>query len=171
MKTGAKEIALCGVLAALGVSVMVLGGLFPMAAYCCPVLVMLMLVPVLGACGRRMAWAWYFAVAVLSCLLCPNVEASALFVCLGYYPIVQRDLNRIRLGLLRVLAKTVLFNGAIAIMYLVLVLVLGLGEIAEEMGQAGLILTLATVAIGNVTFWLTDLLLSRLGRLLHRKGM
>lgn len=171
MKTGAKEIALCGVLAALGVSVMVLGGLFPMAAYCCPVLVMLMLVPVLGACGRRMAWAWYFAVAVLSCLLCPNVEASALFVCLGYYPIVQRDLNRIRLGLLRVLAKTVLFNGAIAIMYLVLVFVLGLGEIAEEMGQAGLILTLATVAIGNVTFWLTDLLLSRLGRLLHRKGM
>ncbi len=171
MKTGAKEIALCGVLAALGVSVMALGGLFPMAAYCCPVLVMLMLVPVLGACGRRMAWAWYFAVAVLSCLLCPNVEASALFVCLGYYPIVQRDLNRIRLGLLRVLAKTVLFNGAIAIMYLVLVLVLGLGEIAEEMGQAGLILTLATVAIGNVTFWLTDLLLSRLGRLLHRKGM
>ena len=171
MKTGAKEIALCGVLAALGVSVMALGGLFPMAAYCCPVLVMLMLVPVLGACGRRMAWAWYFAVAVLSCLLCPNVEAYALFVCLGYYPIVQRDLNRIRLGLLRVLAKTVLFNGAIAIMYLVLVLVLGLGEIAEEMGQAGLILTLATVAIGNVTFWLTDLLLSRLGRLLHRKGM
>lgn len=171
MKTGAKEIALCGVLAALGVSVMALGGLFPMAAYCCPVLVMLMLVPVLGACGRRMAWAWYFAVAVLSCLLCPNVEASALFVCLGYYPIVQRDMNRIRLGLLRVLAKTVLFNGAIAIMYLVLVLVLGLGEIAEEMGQAGLILTLATVAIGNVTFWLTDLLLSRLGRLLHRKGM
>ena len=171
MKTGAKEIALCGVLAALGVSVMALGGLFPMAAYCCPVLVMLMLVPVLGACGRRMAWAWYFAVAVLSCLLCPNVEASALFVCLGYYPIVQRDLNRIRLGLLRVLAKTVLFNGAIAIMYLVLVLVLGLGEIAEEMGQAGLILTLATVAIGNVTFWLTDLLLSWLGRLLHRKGM
>lgn len=171
MKTGAKEIALCGVLAALGVSVMALGGLFPMAAYCCPVLVMLMLVPVLGACGRRMAWAWYFAVAVLSCLLCPNVEASALFVCLGYYPIVQRDLNRIRLGLLRVLAKTVLFNGAIAIMYLVLVFVLGLGEIAEEMGQAGLILTLATVAIGNVTFWLTDLLLSRLGCLLHRKGM
>lgn len=171
MKTGAKEIALCGVLAALGVSVMALGGLFPMAAYCCPVLVMLMLVPVLGACGRRMAWAWYFAVAVLNCLLCPNVEASALFVCLGYYPIVQRDLNRIRLGLLRVLAKTVLFNGAIAIMYLVLVLVLGLGEIAEEMGQAGLILTLATVAVGNVTFWLTDLLLSRLGRLLHRKGM
>lgn len=171
MKTGAKEIALCGVLAALGVSVMALGGLFPMAAYCCPVLVMLMLVPVLGACGRRMAWAWYFAVAVLSCLLCPNVEASALFVCLGYYPIVQRDLNRIHLGLLRALAKTVLFNGAIAIMYLVLVFVLGLGEIAEEMGQAGLILTLATVAIGNVTFWLTDLLLSRLGRLLHRKGM
>lgn len=171
MKTGTKEIALCGVLAALGVSVMALGGLFPMAAYCCPVLVMLMLVPVLGACGRRMAWAWYFAVAVLSCLLCPNVEASALFVCLGYYPIVQRDLNRIHLGLLRALAKTVLFNGAIAIMYLVLVFVLGLGEIAEEMGQAGLILTLATVAIGNVTFWLTDLLLSRLGRLLHRKGM
>ena len=54
MKTGAKEIALCGVLAALGVSVMALGGLFPMAAYCCPVLVMLMLSP----CWGPAAGAW-----------------------------------------------------------------------------------------------------------------
>lgn len=166
-----KQIALCGVLAALGVSVMALGGLFPMAVYCCPVLVMLMLVPVMELCGRRLAWAWYFAVAALSCLLCPNVEASALFVCLGYYPIVQRSLNRIPLRLLRGLAKTILFNVVIAIMYLALVFVLGLGELAEEMGGAGLALTLAAVVIGNGTFWVTDLLISRLSRLLHRRIM
>ena len=87
--TTSKQMALCGVLAALAVSTMVLGGLFPAATYFCPVLACLMLVPVTQTCGRRIAWAWYGAVAILSCLLCPDVEASALFVFLGYYPIVK----------------------------------------------------------------------------------
>ena len=64
--------------------------MFPAATYFCPVLACLMLVPVTQTCGRRIAWAWYGAVAILSCLLCPDVEASALFVFLGYYPHCQR---------------------------------------------------------------------------------
>ena len=99
--TTSKQMALCGVLAALAVSTMVLGGLFPAATYFCPVLACLMLVPVTQTCGRRIAWAWYGAVAILSCLLCPDVEASALFVFLGYYPIVKGRLDRIRLRPLR----------------------------------------------------------------------
>ena len=37
-RTTSKEIALCGVLAALALTVMILGGMFPAASYCCPVL-------------------------------------------------------------------------------------------------------------------------------------
>ena len=58
-RTTSKEIALCGVLAALALTVMILGGMFPAASYCCPVLACILLVPVVETCGRRIAWAWY----------------------------------------------------------------------------------------------------------------
>lgn len=66
-RTTSKEMALCGVLAALALTVMILGGMFPAASYCCPVLACILLVPVVETCGRRIAWAWYGAVALLSC--------------------------------------------------------------------------------------------------------
>ena len=100
-RTTSKEMALCGVLAALALTVMILGGMFPAASYCCPVLACILLVPVVETCGRRIAWAWYGAVALLSCLLCPDPEAAALFLFLGYYPIIKGPLDagsRSRLG-------------------------------------------------------------------------
>lgn len=164
-----KKISLCGVLAALAISLMAFGGLFPMATYCCPVLAMAMLTLVVEVCGRRLAWAWFCAVAILSCLLCPNVECAALFLFLGYYPILKRRLDGIRPALLRVLAKTALFNAAIALMYLVLIFLMGVEDL--EMGETALVLIIAAVVLGNATFWLTDLLLARLTRLLRRKGL
>ena len=108
-RTTSKEMALCGVLAALALTVMILGGMFPAASYCCPVLACILLVPVVETCGRRIAWAWYGAVALLSCLLCPDPEAAALFLFLGYYPIIKGPLDRISPALLRALAKLALF--------------------------------------------------------------
>ena len=91
----AKRMALGGILAALAVMVLALGGLIPAAAYCAPVLASAMLVPVISVCGCRLAWAWYAAVAILGSLLCPDPETAAVFVFLGYYPIVQAKLNRL----------------------------------------------------------------------------
>ena len=85
----ARAMALCGVLAALGVTVMLLGGIFPLATYCAPVFACLLLIPVKESCGTRMAWAWYLAVAILSVLLCPDKEAAGVFVAIGYYPILK----------------------------------------------------------------------------------
>lgn len=51
-RTTSKEIALCGVLAALALTVMILGGMFPAASYCCPVLACILLVPVVETCGQ-----------------------------------------------------------------------------------------------------------------------
>ncbi|MFR0733101.1 MAG: hypothetical protein ACLSHU_01820 [Oscillospiraceae bacterium] len=101
---------------ALALTVMILGGMFPAASYCCPVLACILLVPVVETCGRRIAWAWYGAVALLSCLLCPDPEAAALFLFLGHYPIIKGPLDRISPALLRALAKLALFLVACALM-------------------------------------------------------
>ena len=55
----------------------------------CPMLCAMLLAVVLRLTGRRIAWAWYAAVAVLSLLLGPDKEAAAVFLFLGYSPIIK----------------------------------------------------------------------------------
>ena len=165
----ARQLALCGVLAALALAMMLAGGLIPAATYCCPVLACILLIPVLDRCGRRIAWAWFAAVALLSCLLCPNPEAAALFLFLGYYPILKSGLDRIRLRPLRYLTKLALFNSATAAMYAALIFLLGWEELTAELQESSLALLALTLVLGNLTFCLTDLLLTRLERLYQNK--
>ena len=156
--TPAYAVALGGIFAALAVVVMGLGTLIPVATFVCPVICMLMLQIVLKICGGRMAWAWYGAVAFLSLLLAPDKEAAAIFLFLGYYPIVKPKLDRKRASWLW---KVLLFNITIAILYWLLIQLLGLTEIAREYADMGAVLTVVMLLLGNVTFLLLDKLLSR----------
>ena len=168
MRNEAKYMALGGVTAALAITVMSLGTLIPLATYVCPMLCMLLLQAVLGLCGSRTAWAWYGAVAILSALLCPDKEAAAVFVFLGYYPIVKPRLDQ---SPFRWLYKLLLFNAATALIYSLLIFVLGMDALGEEFRQAGLVLGIVTLALGNMTFLLLDRLLGRKPRQRrHRHG-
>ena len=62
MRNSAHKIALGGVLAALAVVIMTMGGLIPIATYVCPMACCLILFIVFQLCGSRVAWAWYAAV-------------------------------------------------------------------------------------------------------------
>ena len=148
--------ALGGVLAALAVVIMNLGGLIPVATYVCPMLCMLLLQMVLKTCGSRVAWAWYGAVAILGLLLSPDKEAAAVFVGLGYYPIIKPKLDKTR-G--KWLWKTLLFNAVTLLLYWLLMNVLGMAQLAEEFSEMGMALTVVTLILGNVTFFMLDRLL------------
>ena len=79
-RNGAKSVALGGVMAALAVVIMCMGGIIPLATYVCPMLCAVLLAAVLRLTGRRIGWAWYGAVSLLSLLLGPDKEAAAVFV-------------------------------------------------------------------------------------------
>ena len=85
MHTSVKATALGGMMAGLAIVIMCLGGLVPLATFVCPVLCMLLLQYVLRLCGRRIGWAWYGAVAILSMLMGPDKEAATFFVFIGYF--------------------------------------------------------------------------------------
>ena len=162
MKLAAYGVALGGVLASLAVVVMALGGLIPVATFVCPMLSMLMLSVVMKQNGNRYAWAWYGAVAILGVLLGPDKEAAAIFVFLGYYPIVKPKLDRLPF---RWLWKGILFNSSILLMYWLLMNLFGMTQLAEEFGEMGIILTILTLALGNVTFILLDRMLEKTAKL------
>ena len=153
----AANIALGGVLASLAVTITCLGGLIPAATFVCPMISMLILTVVLKRCGIRIAWAWYGAVAILGLLLSPDKEAAAVFAFLGYYPVLKPKLDKLPL---RWLWKLLLFNGAILLMYWLLMHIFGMAQIVQEFEEMGTLLTVLTLALGNVTFGLLDRLLT-----------
>ena len=162
----AKFIAVGGVLAALAIVIMCLGGLIPIATYVCPALCMVLLCFVLQLCGRRIAWAWYGAVALLSLLIGVDKEAAFVYVFLGYYPIVKPSLEKLPFSWLW---KIVLFNGMILVTYSVLIFVLGMDQIVTEFAQLGTIMTVLTLILGNITLFLLDKLLKRIQALVRKQ--
>lgn len=154
-----KKMALGGIFAALAVVVMSLGGLIPVATFVCPMLCMILLRFVCQLCGNRIGWAWYGAVAVLSFLLGSDKEAAAVFLFLGFYPIVKPKLDTMKVSWL---LKLLLFNTAIGCMYYLLIHLLGMAQIAAEYAQMGTVLTVIMLLLGNLTFYLLDLVLTRL---------
>ncbi len=135
---------------------MCMGGLIPVATFVCPMLSMLLLTVVLKRCGSRIGWAWYGAVAILSLLMGPDKEAAAVFLFLGYYPIVKPWLDR-RKG--KWIWKLLLFNVAVLSMYAILIRVFGMAELVQEYEELGTALTVVLLLLGNLTFYLLDRLL------------
>ena len=160
--SGARQIALGGVLAALAVVIMSFGGMIPSATFVCPMRCCMILQMVRKSCGDRIAWAWYGAVAILGLLMGPDKEAAAVFVFLGYYPILKPKLDRSRL---KWLWKLLYFNTVILAMYWLLINLFGMAQLAEDWKELGYVMTGVMLVLGNITFILLDFVLGkRMGR-------
>ncbi len=153
----AKQIALGGVTAALAVVIMCLGGLVPLATYILPMICCILLQLISKLLGRKGSWVWYSAVSILCLLLSPDKEATAVFLFLGYYPLIKPKLDPLPLAFVW---KLLLFNAATLIMYTFLIHLLGMGALASEFASMGLWLGALTLALGNVCFFLLDRVLS-----------
>ena len=159
MRNGsAKKIALSGMLAALAMVIMCMGGLIPVATYVCPMLCMVLECFAFRICGKRYAWTWYAAVSILSLLLAPDKEAAAVFVFLGYYPLIKAILEKTRFSRIW---KILYFNAAVFLMYGLLIYVMGLGQLYTEFTSAGFWGLVLLLALGKLTFVLLDKLLNR----------
>ena len=145
-------------LAGAAVVLMSIGTIIPVATYAAPVLCMLICQVVCRLCGSRIAWAWYGAVAVLSLLLAPDKEAAAVFLVLGYYPILKPKLDHLK-G--KLLWKVLYFNGSILALYWVLLNIIGMRQLLSDFEGVGFAMTAVLLILGNVTFFLLDHLLTR----------
>ena len=149
-----RQIALGGMLTAVAVVIMNLGSIIPINTYICPVLCILITRPVLERCGKRIAWCYYLATAILSLMLAPDREAALVYVFLGYYPMIRPAIEK--LGVLAKPIKLLLFTLAGAASYGILLLVMGA---PAAMGE-GWLLTAITVVLWDAMFLMTDRILS-----------
>ena len=138
--------------------IMSMGTLIPVATYVCPMLCAILLQLILKICGKRIDWGWYGAVSILSLLMAPDKEAAAVFLALGYYPILKPILDR-KQG--KLLWKLLFFNAVILVTYWLLMHLFGFDQITAEFSEMGILLRAVMLLLGNMTFFLLDKLLER----------
>lgn len=160
----AKLIALSGMLAAVAVVIMSLGGLIPIATYVCPMLCTMTQFVVLRFCGKKIGWTWFFVVSILSLLLGPDKEAVFVFLAIGYYPLLKEKIEKHKLHFF---FKLVFFNAAILAVYSFMIYLLGMEEVAAENMKFGLAGLAVILLMGNLTFILLDRLLTIIARKLR----
>ena len=109
-----KQIALCGLLCALAVTMLLLGGILGIGMFAGPILAMAVLLPILEEYGAKTAAAAYGAAAILALLLVPDRETALVFAFFGWYPLLRPRLDRVHSCPVRLLVKLAVCNAVMA---------------------------------------------------------
>ena len=163
-----RKAALCGMMAALSVVILCLGGMIPLATFACPMLAMLCLIPIVCEYGAGTALLVYGAVSILALLLGPDKEIVLLYVFLGWYPGVRPRLAVIP-RTVRWAVKCALFTMTVTAMYAIVLHLFRLEAVVEEFAGYSTAMVLSLMALGNVTFLVFDQLLDRMACVYRKK--
>ncbi len=162
MRESGRKVALCGLLAALGIVILLLAGWIGVGTYIGPVLAGLLLIPVERKYGSKMALTLWAAIGLLSLFLVADTEETLMFLAFfGWYPAIRPKLEKLTTGL-RWLVKELIFNVAIAAVELLMFLVL-----APESATVGMLLVL--FLLFNLTFLAYDRALPRAEDLVQKR--
>lgn len=157
-----SRIAFCGLTAALSIVLMISGGIIPIATYCVPMMAGVLLLPAMVEYGKKTAWTTYAAVALIVLILGIDKEAAVFYLFFGCYPLLKWEIDRIRKKTLRLLCKILVFNAALAGMYLLLGLVLNMQALVQEFMVMGPWLLILFIVVFNVCLFLFDRLMAPL---------
>ena len=159
-----KKIALGGVMAALALVILLIGGLLGVGTYAAPMLAAVVLLPAGSLLGKKLHAVLWLAVSVLAFVPVPDVEAALLFFCpIGCWPLMREWFLRLP-RMLCLPAKLLFFLLTTLAMEALLTLL-----VVPE----GLPLWLAVLllVLGCVVFLLYDRLLPTAEQLLVRRLM
>ena len=161
MRTSAKRMATCSMMAALSVVLMVLGAILELGMYACPLFAGLCFIPIGQKYGRKYHITLYVASSILCFLMVPNMEENLMFVGLfGWYPIVRPVLQKLP-KVIRWICKLVIFNVVvIAIEWLVMTIL-----VPEAIGGT---LLWVLLILGNITFLAYDFMIPKMEILMGR---
>ena len=105
-KTESQKIALCGMLGALSVVLLLIGSALQIGTYAAPMLAAFLLIPILEDYGARYALTLYATVSILAVLFVPETELAFFYVfVMGYYPVLRVRLNKIKSTAMRWVLK------------------------------------------------------------------
>lgn len=150
-------VSLCGVMSGLALALMFIMGMVPSFEYISPAVGGVLILTVRKQLGVKYGLVCYLCVALLSLLLVPNYEASMMFLfLLGYYPIIREYCLKIKLKILRIIVKLLLYAAAATTAYTVLIHLLGLSYLLSDVSDFGKYGSLVFLGLGAIAFLLYD---------------
>ena len=163
--TQSRRIALCGVLAALGVVVLLVGSALGLGTYAAPMLACFLLLPALEEYGPRAALCSTRPPPSWRCCLCRNRSFRCFMRwALGPYRCCAPGSNACARRRCAGRPSSPFFNAAVALVYALLLFVLSPPGLAAEFAAAGVPYLAALAVLMNLAFFLCDRAVAALGR-------
>ena len=158
MKKQTMKIAMCGVMGALSVTILLMGFLFPFATYACPALAACTLLIVVYEYGMKTGLTLYTAISFLGLMLVPDHELIFMFIFVfGLYTVIKMPLDR-KLGKkVRLVAKFIYINLSLVVSYGILLFIFPVAAVVNEFKDYGT----TFVAVLFVMFWLVFFMYDR----------
>lgn len=163
------KIAYSGVMAALGVAIMLLSSFIPVLTYISPLIASVLLVPTIEELGNRWAWTQWVCVCILSLLLCADKEAAFMLLFTGYYPMIKPKIDKISSKVLRVIIKLGAFLIAIVAMYLIVCLFIPLGQMAKDFKEVSLALNAIFILVLTLVMMMFDMILGNFTKIYNKR--
>ena len=152
MKISAK-IALSGVMTALSITLLYLGGIMWIFCYIMPQLCALLMIAVIDAADKKTAALVYAAVSIISIFAVSDKETVLTYIFFfGFYPIIRDNLMKIKSKWLSLIVRFIIFNAGIIASQLILVYVFGI-PFDEFLGRWGIVIMLL---LANLIFIMFD---------------
>ncbi len=153
------KITFCAICSALSVVFMLLG-YFPYLTYAVPAISGLVCMLPIIEINKKYAFATYVVSSMLV-LITAEPETKVLYlVIFGYYPILKAIIEKINNRVLEMTVKTVYFNLAVAVIYLLLKFLTTVD--VDDFGAFGRYGAVAFVILCNIAFVMYDIAISRL---------
>ena len=160
MRKRTRQIAVSGMMVALAVAILMMGGVIPAATFVGPALAGLMLIPVFAEGGQKLALGAWLAISALSLILCADKEAALLFAFLGWYPAMKWKLEEKLKGWKGVPVKLVIWNACAGAMAAMIFFVLRMDQVIAEYREMGRAMLAGFVVLANITLLVYDRLLA-----------
>ena len=153
-----KKIALCGVMTALSVVIM-LAAYFPYLTFALPALAGAVFCAVKIEIDSKWAFGSFVAAAILTVLLCEKESAMMFVSFFGFYPILKSYYEKIPSKVIEYIVKFATFTACVVFAYFVIIKLFGIPM--EGMGDFGKYTPLILLAGGEVMFFVYDLALTQ----------
>ncbi|MEG1426377.1 MAG: hypothetical protein RSC76_01680 [Oscillospiraceae bacterium] len=153
------KVAFSGIFAALGVVILFLTGVIPVATIALPALAGCILIPVVAECGEKWGFGVFAATAILSFFLAGDREAVLIYALFfGYYPVLYAVLDKIRSKGIRYAVKLMIFNIAAVSEVLIATYIFGipLENFSFSNGFLGILIPIAFLLLANLVFVVYD---------------
>ena len=166
MKSKTKNTAICGLMTALSVVLMMLTTLIPVFMYVIPIITGLLVIFTADVSNKKWGTGVYFSTAFLSLLLITDKEAALTYTLFfGYYPLIKDLIEKLP-GLISWILKFILFNLATVSIGVISFYVFGVS--GDEYNEFGKYTIPILLIMANVAFILYDICLTKNRFLLNR---